>query len=932
MGGDSQSNDDITRVLGDSAPALLATELPQGATFGRYVVVRKLGAGGMGVVYLAYDPNLDRAVALKVLHAGGSRGDRGAAQQRLLREAQVMAQLSHPNLVPVYDVGTLDEHVFVAMEFIEGGTLSQWSRTETRPWAQVLEIFIGAGQGLAAAHDAGVIHRDFKPDNVMVDRKERARVMDFGLARATEPGSPSDDAATGRMVRPDSDSSDSLASISVSTADSLTKTGIVLGTPAYMAPEQHMGEPLDFAADQFSFSVALYEALYGERPFAGNTAAKLCRAILDEQLQPPPAGREVPKGLRQIIVRGLAPNPAHRWPSMTAMLDALVQRQQRARRLRSNLPAVVLLGGLAGGSVWWQAQREQPCQGSEAALAELWNDQERQRLRSAFEATEVPYAPQAAERTTARIDRWGEQWVTHRRDACEATHVRHEQSDTALDLRMHCLAGRKRALEGLLSVLHSAEAGTVEHAISIVEQLPGPEHCDDLEALRSELPPPEDLELRERVNRSLVELGEVGALIGAARYPEARTAIDELDRKVADIDYPPLRVALGMEQGILLHSEGESEKAIELFRDTLWAAEAGGMDRTVAELALKLVLVLGHERDEFDRAESWVTMARAKLERIGNPPKILARLDRMLGNLADAKGDYEVAATHFEAALAYWQSLDPPSVLRARALGDYGKVHFRAGRMKEAAATFERAAELMAEVLGPEHPDVGKTLSNAAVAHHRMGDYDRARATFERTIEVLQAAQGPDHISLAGIYTNLAGVHYRLENYQEAIDAGRRSVAIKRARLGPEHPKIGLSVNNIALAQSKLGDHESALASYREASALLARLGPEHVSLIEPLIGEGEELLHLGRAHDAIAPLEKAFALQQTNDHEPVRLALPAYMLARALWDGGGDQARAVAVARRAAEASRDATMPEDRRLAERIETWLGEKAPADSP
>ena len=131
------------------------------------------------------------------------------------------------------------------------------------------------------------------------------------------------------------------------------------------------------------------------------------------------------------------------------------------------------------------------------------------------------------------------------------------------------------------------------------------------------------------------------------------------------------------------------------------------------------------------------------------------------------------------------------------------------------------------------------------------------------------------------------------------------------------------------MAQSTLGDHESALASYREASELLAKLGPEHVSLIEPLIGQGEELLHLGRAAQAIEPLEQAFALQKTNDHEPVRVALPAFMLARALWDGGGDKTRAVAVARQAAEVSRDATMPEDRRLAKSVDEWLAEKAPA---
>src|SRR5262245_37690244 len=208
----------------------------------------------MGVVYAAYDPELDRRVALKLLHAGGSV----EARKRLLREAQAMARLAHPNVIAVHDVGTWGDEVFVAMEFVEGPTLAERVRDEEPGWREVLDLYLQAGEGLAAAHVAGIVHRDFKPQNALVGRDGRVRVLDFGLARGTgalppreaEEG-PDSGAAPGLLVTP------------------LTRSGSRMGTPAYMSPEQFEGLPADELSDQFSFCVALYEALYGERPFGG---------------------------------------------------------------------------------------------------------------------------------------------------------------------------------------------------------------------------------------------------------------------------------------------------------------------------------------------------------------------------------------------------------------------------------------------------------------------------------------------------------------------------------------------------------------------------------------------------------------------------------------------------------------------------------------
>ncbi|MEX1367872.1 MAG: tetratricopeptide repeat protein [Nannocystaceae bacterium] len=922
--------DGETRVLsprGDDtvdvhAPIAEVPELPPGSTFGRYVVARTLGRGGMGVVYLAYDPQLDRGVALKVLRPGASLAERGVAQERLLREAQVMARLSHPNVVPVYDAGEVDGRVFVAMEHIEGRTISDWLAQERPRWPEVFDVFVAAGRGLAAAHERGLVHRDFKPDNVMIDASGRPRVMDFGLARAAE------DEESGAAEAPSTFSE--LAngvSARISGTDSLTRTGFVLGTPAYMAPEQHLGAPLDPASDQFSFCVALYKGLYGERPFEGGTAAELCKAVLDGQVRPAPSATAIPGWLRRIVLRGLAPRPDARWPSMDALLEALTQRRRRAQRMRTGVPAVVLVGVAVAGGSWLQAQRDEPCQEGETTLASSWSDGRRESIRQAFVGTKLPFAEDAAERVTARIDLWGARWVDEYRDACAATAIRREQSGEALDLRMRCLRGRRRALEGVVSVLGSAEPGTVERAMTVVDQLPEPGSCADLELLRAQVRPPDDPALRERVEERLAALGRVDALLGAARFAEARAALDEIDADAAALEHAPLRVELEARRGSLLHAEGALDEAVSRLESTVWLAEAQGMDRMALRAAIELVRVVGVERDEHDRGEVGARLAEAKLERTGRNPRLEADLLRVRGSLADARGDYEQAAGLFEQSLVAWERIEPDGIGHALALGDFGKIHFRAGRSSEAAQAFERAAESLVAAKGPDHPDVGKAWGNAAAAWHRQGEYERARRGFESSLRVLEKAYGPDHPAVAIGLTNLGNVSYRTGDYAAAIEQGRRAIAIKQATLGAVHPKIGLNLNNIAMAQSKLGELEAALATYREADDNLAALGPDHIARVEPWIGEGEQLIHLERHAEAIDPLRRAVALQRAHDEEPTRLALPAFLLAQALWEGGGDRAEAVSLADEAGQLLVGAEDPDDQRLAQAVSAWRAEHA-----
>ncbi len=277
----------------DDRPLLRA-----GDRLGRYEVERLIGAGGMGVVYVAHDTRLGRRVALKLMRSAFS-DDAGAA--RLLREAQAMARLSHPNVLNVFDLGEYEGRVFVAMELVEGGTLRDWLKPP-RDWREIVNAFVAAGEGLAAAHAAGVVHRDFKPANVVVGADGRPRVTDFGLAR---PGAPQ---SNQKALPP--------------VAMELTAAGSLLGTPAYMSPEQLLGKSGDARSDQYSFCVALYEALTGKRPFPSDTVEELRARIAGG---PPPLPREgpVPAHVWAAIARGLQPAPEARFADMESLLGVL---------------------------------------------------------------------------------------------------------------------------------------------------------------------------------------------------------------------------------------------------------------------------------------------------------------------------------------------------------------------------------------------------------------------------------------------------------------------------------------------------------------------------------------------------------------------------------------------------------------------------------
>ena len=311
-------------------------KLVRGDAVGRFVVIDRVGAGGLGEVFLAYDPELDRRIAIKLLRAATAVHEELHA--RLVREARAMAKLAHPNVVHVYDVGRQDGRVFIAMEYVEGPTLRTWVDDAARGWTEVRDLFVQAGEGLQAAHDRGIVHRDFKPSNVLIGEEGRARVVDFGLAAA-----------------PEGESRPAELKSSAGADEDLTLTGTILGTPAYMAPEQHRAGTVDARADQFAFCVALFEALYGVRPFGGKDLASLEHAKLSAEIQEARRRDRPPPWLRKVVMRGLSPEPEDRYASMTDLLLDLTADQRRRRTARTVLGialGVAALGGAFGVGTW----------------------------------------------------------------------------------------------------------------------------------------------------------------------------------------------------------------------------------------------------------------------------------------------------------------------------------------------------------------------------------------------------------------------------------------------------------------------------------------------------------------------------------------------------------------------------------------------------
>jgi len=859
-------------------------ELVPGNVVDRYVVEARLGAGGMGVVYAARDPELDRRVALKLLHAR-VLGDASAtdARARLQREAQALARVSHPNVIGVHDIGTHAGQVFVAMELVDGWTLRQWLREKKRPWREIVATFLLAARGLAAAHRAGLIHRDVKPDNILIGRDGRVRVTDFGLARSLA----ADEGEAGAAPA---------GGASALTA-TLTQTGTTLGTPAYMAPEQHTGAPTSPRTDQFSFCVALHEALYGERPFAGDDLVTLADAIHAGQVRAAPVDTDVPGRLRKLLLRGLSADPEARWPSMDALIAALGPERTRARRLALVGVPVALVALLAAAAIpllRHPAASAAMCKGAAHKLDGVWNAGRKHALHDAFHASGHPLAEPTWTLVEQRLDGYAGAWVAMHDDACAATRVRGEQTEQLLGLRMQCLEGRLSGLRELTTIFAHADAQVVGKALAASERLARLEGCAASAELLAPIPPPADAKTAAAVAEVRASLARGRVQLDAGKFDDSRAIARAALAESRALAYAPLEAEVHILLALQDNLAGDMKAAEPELRQAVKLAEMGFHDRAKAEAQVVLVATLAWLGRHNDALE-WAEYAQAVLARLGGDAELEANLAENVAVVFSSMHRFSDATRELDKALAMRKRLfGAHSTEVAGTLALLAAVQTNQGLHEQARATTLEAMALWKDIYGAEHPTVAQTLFGLSTDALVRGEYAQAIDYQQQGIAVLERTLGADDPQLAYAYIDLGAPFELAERREDALASYRKGIALIDGR-GETTPLLCDALEAVGAIALDLGRPADALAAFTRALTVAEQLGePAATMLAIARTGVGKSYLELGRAKEALAPLEQALAWRLAQeDVPPNQLGGNRFALARALWQAGGDRARA---------------------------------------
>ncbi len=880
----------------DEGGTLAVLPLRGGEHVGRYVILYRLGKGGMGVVFAAYDPQLDRKVAIKLMRPR-NRGHAGTGQAAMLREAQALARLSHPNVVAIHDVGVLGTRVFVAMDFLEGDTLRRWAASERRSVADIVSVYLQAGEGLAAAHRAGIVHRDFKPDNVIVSRDSaggaalRVQVLDFGLARMRDAESHDTDDEDDEPVRP-------------------------AGTPMYMAPEQHQGRALGPACDQFAFCVSLYETLWRRLPFASDTGS-VARAILEGRLVDPPRGGGVPTRLRRAILRGLARMPSDRHASMQALLDELRATQRRGRRRR--IAAVAGLVSVASIGAWWFGRSarvgELPCDDASLRLEGVWDDERKASVEHAILASGRMHAQRTSASVAARIDRWTAQWTASHAEACAATRVRHEQSEELLDLRMACLGGRRQELLALVDLFADADADLVDRALEAAESLPAVAPCDDVVAMRTRDPLPSDEASRGEIEDVQARLAQARALQHAGKLSDALAIAELATRRADDLGWRPLMAECGYRTGEILDDLARPEDAEAALRKAAIAAEAARDDALLADARVLLVTVVGARQHRTREGELWAELAGAALDRLGEEPAREARLESGIATMLSPTGRPEDVLEHMRRALALASAAESENELWIASLNiNMASTLVDLGQLDEALERAQTSLRIFEAAHGPDHPQTANAQSAIGAVHDHRGDLDEALAWYERSHATLVRVLGEDNPRTLDALSNVAIVVIELGDTTRAVKLFERALAGYVAAYGEEHGDVAQAHQNLGSALRMVGEIERALEHHRRALALRERLlGPEDPRVARSLVGVANILEDdLARPDEALGLRQRALALEEkTYGREHPNLTLSLANLAHNLLMAG-DEDQALRTAERAQSLSIDASVRPD--------------------
>jgi eukaryotic-like serine/threonine-protein kinase len=947
---------------------------------GRYVIQSFLAEGGMGVVYVAFDPELGRRVALKLVKTRG--GPDGYLRERLLREAQALAQLSHPNVIAVHDVGIHEDRVFIAMELIDGPSLRHWL-DQPRRWRGTLDVLIAAGRGLAAAHSAGIVHRDFKPDNVIVGNEGRVCVLDFGLARAvdgagTEPGLPNGSSP------PQTGSPDLIATVTMAASIGgrsvegsrdrlemhLTRLGTVIGTPAYMSPEHHRGDPVTAVSDQFSFCVTAWEALYGTRPFSSKGDG-LREAKEQHRIAATPRGSKVPARVRRLLLRGLSPDPGARHPSIETLLDSLVRAIGAPRRWALVALSTVAVLGMAA-TLAWRASPARLCTSEQARdrLFDTWSPAVAAQIERAFTGTGRAHVGDTLSRMRSAVDRYRDAWAGMYVESCVATHERRDQSAALLDLRTQCLDQRRDALRALLSLFRGTSDGeVVDHSVEAVLGLPSVRDCADVVALRAVVPLPTEHGKRAEIVAVQARLQNVRALVATGQYRSAVPGSREVVTAARRLDYAPLLAEVLHTQSSLEDDMDQLEASLATARESALAAGAARDDTMMVTALVDLMWSLGRLA-RFDEAEVLGTPLQAVIARAGNRLSLRAALASAMGRVLSEQGKLSLAVTTLDEAVRLReQDVGPKDLRMAAPLNNLGEALRALGRYDEAYQWYSRALAITEHELGAEHPNTGAILNNMGAARESQMKREEARALYQRSLAIAEGTFGPHHASVAISLLNLWGLEDMDGHTALAISYFERALVIQRSVVGENHPDVAMVLHNLGRTMSVLHRNQEALTKFREALAIFeATLPADHVNLAPPLGGIGEVLVTLGRAREAVPYFERALsisekalghdsinlgylldglggayqamgqftlavtiaerqvALYAKEGGDPTSAAQADFQLAEALWAANRDRGRALRLARSARATLTTSTggdVPDVREALLKINAWL---------
>ncbi len=734
------------------AEAALFGDVPTAVKVGRFTILERAGAGGMGVVWSAWDPELNRGVALKLATAGDA-----TARARARQEGQTLAKLSHPHVVPIYDVLDAPEGVFLVIEMVRGKTLREYAKDSTA--AALVRAYRQAGEGLEAAHSEGLVHRDFKPDNAIVGADGRVRVLDFGLAH-------------------DEGNQQSSG-----------------GTRGYMAPEQQQPGPVTASVDQFALCVSLREGL----------------------------GDKVPRWIEPILRRGTDDDPAKRFPSMTALVQALGLDPATRWRRRAMVGVGIAVAAICGALVMRGAtdQAEAFCDGGVARVTTVWNAKHDAAVRAALFASNKPGAAEIGGVVAARLDAYAGAWSTMHRETCEATHKQGAQSEVLLDLRMSCLDRRLAELASLVEILERADPETTSNAPRAANALSRIETCADREALLAPVPVPDNPVVRATVDRLETRLAGNRALGLAGKYRAQLAELDEIVPEAKVTAYSPTLAHALFQQAKTLDNLTEFQRAADVMIEAGYAADAGG-DRALAATArAELVWLVGHNLGNHDRAFEYQRDAAARIQGLG--------------------GDREI-----EALLA----------------GNVSAIFTDLGRLTEAVAQTERAVQLRTQVFGPDDIMTGISTANLGVGHSRLGRPSEALRYFHRAAEIYRARVGEHHRLYAQTLFNIASTE---------SDAGRLADAKRHATRARELlvETVGTAHNLIASVDNVIGEiayHEDRIAdaarSFEAAAVLSTKLrGTEHLYTANYTLAFATTLRILGRVDEASVSATRALAV-----------------------------------------------------------------------